>query len=147
MLKGRISSERRSGDGDKGPRETYEPPNFPNAHSNSQPMANGRLSTESSRQRFIGISIRDEQMPNGSLPPSPIDGRNGRETEASQNMPIRERSRTNGSSGGKSSTAALRICSKCNEPLTGQYVRALGGTFHLECFKCQVSDTSHRNRG
>ncbi|KAH8692000.1 putative Rho GTPase activator [Talaromyces proteolyticus] len=29
-----------------------------------------------------------------------------------------------------------RTCRKCGEPLTGQFVRALGGTFHLECFKC-----------
>lgn len=27
-------------------------------------------------------------------------------------------------------------CNKCGEPLTGQFVRALAGTFHLECFKC-----------
>jgi hypothetical protein len=33
----------------------------------------------------------------------------------------------------------LRICKKCGEPLTGQFVRALGGTFHLDCFKCRVS--------
>ncbi|KIW38418.1 uncharacterized protein PV06_09383 [Exophiala oligosperma] len=47
----------------------------------------------------------------------------------------RSRSRTNGSSG-KSPGAAVRTCKKCGEPLTGQFVRALGGTFHLDCFKC-----------
>jgi hypothetical protein len=47
----------------------------------------------------------------------------------------RSRSRTNGS-GGKSSESRLRHCKKCGEPLTGQFVRALGGTFHLDCFKC-----------
>lgn len=31
-----------------------------------------------------------------------------------------------------------RICGKCNGPLTGQFVRALGGTYHLECFTCHV---------
>lgn len=50
----------------------------------------------------------------------------------------RDRSRTNGRSHTKS-PGSSRICQKCNEPLTGQFVRALGGTFHLECFKCQVS--------
>jgi hypothetical protein len=30
----------------------------------------------------------------------------------------------------------VRICKKCGEALTGQFVRALGGTFHLDCFKC-----------
>ncbi|KAJ6014325.1 hypothetical protein N7540_008916 [Penicillium herquei] len=48
----------------------------------------------------------------------------------------RDRSRTNGRSHNKS-PGSSRICQKCNEPLTGQFVRALGGTFHLECFKCQ----------
>lgn len=32
----------------------------------------------------------------------------------------------------------MRICKKCGEPLTGQFVRALDGTFHLDCFKCRV---------
>jgi hypothetical protein len=32
-----------------------------------------------------------------------------------------------------------KICSKCEEGLTGQFVRALGGTYHLECFTCHVS--------
>lgn len=47
----------------------------------------------------------------------------------------RSRSRTNGSAG-RSSNSAVRTCKKCGEPLTGQFVRALGGTFHLDCFKC-----------
>src|SRR5271156_6815647 len=48
----------------------------------------------------------------------------------------RSRSRTNGSTGQKSSNGHLRTCKKCGESLTGQFVRALGGTFHLDCFKC-----------
>jgi hypothetical protein len=32
-----------------------------------------------------------------------------------------------------------KICGKCGEGLTGQFVRALGDTFHLECFTCHVS--------
>ncbi|KAI9829890.1 MAG: hypothetical protein M1826_005312 [Phylliscum demangeonii] len=31
----------------------------------------------------------------------------------------------------------VRLCKKCHEPLLGQFVRALGGTYHLECFKCR----------
>lgn len=31
-----------------------------------------------------------------------------------------------------------RICGKCQRTLTGQFVRALGDTFHLECFTCHV---------
>lgn len=31
-----------------------------------------------------------------------------------------------------------KICGKCGEGLTGQFVRALGDTYHLECFTCHV---------
>ncbi|KAI0402739.1 rho-type GTPase-activating protein 1 [Xylaria palmicola] len=37
---------------------------------------------------------------------------------------------------GRSASGSLRTCAKCGEPLTGQFVRALDATFHLECFKC-----------
>ena len=47
-----------------------------------------------------------------------------------------ERSRSRTGSGGKSPGGTVRICKKCGEPLTGQFVRALQGTFHLDCFKC-----------
>lgn len=40
---------------------------------------------------------------------------------------------------GRTGSGQLRICKKCGEPLTGQFVRALDGTFHLDCFKCRVS--------
>ena len=32
-----------------------------------------------------------------------------------------------------------KICGKCGKGLTGQFVRALGDTYHLECFTCHVS--------
>ena len=35
----------------------------------------------------------------------------------------------------------LRYCGKCGRALSGQYVRALGKTFHLECFSCEVRIT------
>jgi hypothetical protein len=31
-----------------------------------------------------------------------------------------------------------KICGKCELGLTGQFVRALGDTYHLECFTCHV---------
>lgn len=39
---------------------------------------------------------------------------------------------------GRTASGQMRICKKCGEPLTGQFVRALDGTFHLDCFKCRV---------
>lgn len=70
------------------------------------------------------------------------DVRSGRGLEPEQpgyrdRSGARDRSRTNGRPHNKS-PGSSRLCQKCNEPLTGQFVRALGGTFHLECFKCDV---------
>lgn len=48
-----------------------------------------------------------------------------------------------GGSGTKSPSGTSRICKKCGESLTGQFVRALGGTFHLECFRCEVRPGWH----
>ncbi|KAF4782473.1 RhoGAP domain-containing protein [Colletotrichum scovillei] len=48
-----------------------------------------------------------------------------------------ERSRSKGRGGGRSASGQQRTCKKCGEPLTGQFVRALDGTFHLDCFKCR----------
>lgn len=51
----------------------------------------------------------------------------------------RDRSRPGPRSHNKSPGSTPRLCKKCGEPLVGQFVRALGGTFHLECFRCEVS--------
>ena len=32
-----------------------------------------------------------------------------------------------------------RLCAKCGNSLSGQFVRALDATYHLECFTCYVS--------
>ena len=37
-----------------------------------------------------------------------------------------------------------RICGKCGTHLTGQFVRALGDTYHLECFTCHVCIAPYR---
>ncbi|KAL8871530.1 MAG: hypothetical protein Q9174_002659 [Haloplaca sp. 1 TL-2023] len=86
-----------------------------------------------SRNRYAGVGGGEEQLSNGNLSDSSAGGRHGRDRDriTTQNMPIRERSRTNGS------TAAKRICDKCGEALLGQFVRAMGGMFHLECFMCR----------
>lgn len=34
--------------------------------------------------------------------------------------------------------SGAKMCAKCGEPLSGQFVRALDNTYHLECFTCHV---------
>ena len=137
---GRPSTDRRPGDGAYNNRGGYRQPgqNMDDSQYRQAGQANGYGQADTPKQRFMGppLAPGDTLNPNGSSNHSPVDGRNGRSKDLTQDLPVRERSRTNGASGGKSHT--LRLCQKCTEPLTGQFVRALGGTFHLECFKCRV---------
>lgn len=141
---GRPSTDARPADRtvDSGYASQWPPQHDPNeSNTNAYPNArgNGYDTSNMPQQRFMGAAAEDEQVSNGAVPASPVDGRNGREREQTKNMTIREGSRGNGSAGRKNSSGTLRLCRKCDEPLTGQFVRALAGTFHLECFKCQVS--------
>ncbi|PSR82185.1 hypothetical protein BD289DRAFT_371665 [Coniella lustricola] len=56
------------------------------------------------------------------------------EPDAARNQ-SQERNRSRGRNG--RAPSGQRTCKKCGEPLTGQFVRALDGTFHLDCFKCR----------
>lgn len=46
-----------------------------------------------------------------------------------------------------SHSASPNTCSACNQPMTAQFVRALGTVFHLDCFRCRVSFLSIAARG
>jgi hypothetical protein len=76
--------------------------------------------------------------------PSPSGSTNGREMqrEADPHKTSGERNRSRGRNG-RTASGQLRMCKKCGEPLTGQFVRALGGTFHLDCFRCRVGCSSY----
>ena len=71
----------------------------------------------------------------GRQPVSPALSAENTDTE-SRRSGERNGSRPRGS---RSASGQTRACKKCGEPLTGQFVRALDGTFHLDCFKCRVS--------
>ena len=136
----RPSTDRRPRDSAYGSRVGYRQPGQEDNQYQHGGRANGFGQAEIPKQRHVGPPTADQRSPNGSSPPSypPADGRSRRSTELPRDLPVRERSRTNGTAGGKSAHGTLRLCKKCGEPLTGQFVRALGGTFHLECFKCRV---------
>lgn len=92
--------------------------------------------------RFQGLATDNANRSNTSLSASPVNGRGGQDQNNSRDLTIRANQRPTvgpGNSGGEQiKTPAQRICKKCGESLSGQFVRALNGTFHLECFKCQV---------
>ncbi|KAG9961405.1 GTPase-activating protein-like protein of the rho/rac family, partial [Aureobasidium melanogenum] len=78
-----------------------------------------RTSTDAESQ----LELASRHRPKRSL-----DAKDDRPSDA-QVSPSRDRSRPNGKQ-------SNRICAKCGGHLTGQFVRALGGTYHLECFTC-----------
>ena len=140
---GRPSTDRRPGDtgyNNRGPHRQQSSDD--NQDSQSQ-RTNGYGQADTTKQRFMPPppATGDPRSPNGSLPQTPVDGRNERSRDRTQELPVRERSRPNGAPSGKP-PSALRICKKCGEALTGQFVRALGGTFHLDCFRCRVGKSS-----
>ncbi|KAH8674624.1 hypothetical protein BGZ60DRAFT_275519 [Tricladium varicosporioides] len=72
---------------------------------------------------------------NAASPSGSASGREKeREGDPSKQSGERNRSRPRN---GRTASGQLRMCKKCGEPLTGQFVRALGGTFHLDCFRCR----------
>lgn len=74
----------------------------------------------------------------GRPPPSPALSAADTDTESRRSVE-RSASKPRGS---RAPGGQVRTCSKCGESLTGQFVRALDGTFHLDCFKCRVSPPS-----
>ncbi|ATZ57587.1 Bclrg1 [Botrytis cinerea B05.10] len=108
--------------------ENYDP-----SHSDD----GGRLTTERD------ITMQDQHLPrpNGpdrrmnASPANSVSGREGPMREGSR-RPSNERTRSRTRTG-RTGSGSLRLCKKCGEPLTGQFVRALGGTFHLDCFRCR----------
>jgi hypothetical protein len=93
------------------------------------------------------LSMQDQHLPrpNGAFSSenrmaSPAGSAGGREREADPSKKSGERTRSRNRSG-RTASGQLRLCKKCGEPLTGQFVRALGGTFHLDCFRCRVSSS------
>lgn len=116
-----------------------------------RPWGTGTNSQNQSPISPVDGHLPFERTPQGGAPspvapPQPTyqpDGRVGRRQDANPPEPLdqdsndrhdstapRERSRPKNRSN--------HICNKCGDQLTGQFVRALGGTFHLECFKCNV---------
>lgn len=78
---------------------------------------------------------RSRDFAEGSMNGQELNGRQTNQDET-QDVALRDQSRSNGA---RRPNERSRICGKCNGPLTGQFVRALGGTYHLECFTCHVS--------
>ncbi|KAF2214824.1 hypothetical protein CERZMDRAFT_66083 [Cercospora zeae-maydis SCOH1-5] len=89
---------------------------------NASPTGNGQ--TE--------LALRPhEQAAVGGLAPAPQD-----RSRTSLDRPYEHGSKDRSKSNGRRPSGQQRTCGKCQRHLTGQFVRALGDTYHLECFTC-----------
>jgi hypothetical protein len=76
------------------------------------------------------------KLPKGELSLGPADDQASRMT---QSQTLLSPTKPDGT---PKSPVVKRRCSKCEGVLTGQFVRALGGTYHPACFTCQVCSLS-----
>ena len=118
------------------PQHNYQPSNIPpNATYAPRPNGFGPVSPPRQRNGDNSTSRPNHPNSNGPLPPnsesSAMSDRNGPQQNSN-----RDRSQPRANSSAKRS----RICAECGQQLTGQFVRALDGTYHLECFTCRVSN-------
>ncbi|KAK4056836.1 Rho-type GTPase activating protein Rga1 [Microbotryomycetes sp. JL221] len=60
-----------------------------------------------------------------------------RETQRPRDRDRPSSKRRDGNSSNEGHTRGVQVCAKCQQPMVGQFVRALGTVYHLDCFKCQ----------
>lgn len=105
-------------------------------HNGQPPMEGGQSAPQQHYDpRSNGLARRrtdeDALSPNNTLAP------------LNRNDPLRRSSMDPDAHSAPKPKRTGKICGKCGEGLTGQFVRALGDTYHLECFTCHVSLRRH----
>ncbi|KAI1003960.1 Rho-type GTPase-activating protein 1 [Podosphaera aphanis] len=109
-----------------------------------EPGSGGAYSEEKRLQVDRAIAQQDGALlqPNANMasenlttspPPSSARGR-ARDSSRPKSSGEQNSSRNRN---GRTPSRHIRVCKKCGEALTGQFVRALSGTFHLDCFRCR----------
>ena len=117
-------------------------PEYGGAHA---PPVTGDASHHADQEQFMSLTPTSSRQNGaygnqyGRQPASPALSAGDTDTE-SRRSGERNRSRPRGNN--RTASGQVRVCKKCGEALMGQFVRALDGTFHLDCFKCRVSTTS-----
>ena len=86
------------------------------------------------------LSVRHRKQGSRDTLDTPTSGqeRSSRRRSREETLEVgpRDQSRPNGTT--RRPSERSRVCGKCGGHLTGQFVRALGDTYHLECFTCHV---------
>jgi LIM domain len=87
-----------------------------------------------------GSSSRPSSSSGISLPYSDENPRSPA-SSASVNTSASSSAISQGSSSSASTAMSAQPCSACGLPMSGQFVRALGSVYHLDCFRCRVCVT------
>ena len=83
----------------------------------------------------MGLPSEDNRPP-GTVNGTPYEDEQSREqvpANGDTTLEIRDKAKAVGRR-----PSGQRTCGKCQQHLAGQFVRALGDTYHLECFTCHV---------
>ena len=99
----------------------------------TSPLNGGQSSSGSSQQtrhRYGSMDTRSSQEQS-----QPRQQSQERQRDPSSDVESRQRERPRKE---RRPSDKQRMCGKCQRQLTGQFVRALGDTYHLECFTCHV---------
>ena len=117
----------------------FEGPFGPPARSVSYDTHHYPIPTRTQQSDSRGMAQTNGSHPQSLVPNNPRAPSNhrrqkseprARSKQRTDSPSVRERSRGR--------TTTTRICGKCGGNLSGQFVRALGDTYHLECFTCNV---------
>ena len=127
-----MASEHGNGPPTEAPHGDY-PSDYPGADSGygDKNWQNGGSKTPDSLYRLKPTG----SGPNNNNPLPPTTGWAEEPRQSNERNRSRQRN-------GRSTSGQTRTCKKCGQQLTGQFVRALDGTFHLDCFKCRVPPPS-----
>ncbi|CAO1617840.1 unnamed protein product [Sympodiomycopsis kandeliae] len=119
------------------PYPTVAPPFAPPPRLSSRPDASGharpRIDTGSRGQGSSSSSSSRPASPHIKTIAEDIPPASAIAQQAHQHLLPREREKPSGSSGSRKD----QTCDACGKPMTGQFVRALGVVFHLDCFRCR----------
>jgi ribosomal protein L32 len=138
-----MNTHTRVGESNYNPRDALQQNPTENPNHNAPVTPGGGFDgLNTQRTRFQAPLQEEGRMPNGDLASSPSGAPSGNDqNDGSPRRQDTDDLAVRGGPGQSSSGPAdrsHRICKKCGDPLPRQFVRGLGGTFHLECFYCQV---------
>ncbi|KAF1811355.1 RhoGAP-domain-containing protein [Eremomyces bilateralis CBS 781.70] len=107
-----------------------------------QPGSNSQGELGPNRSFYIDDADRENSNLQPNPHPSALTANSNPNDKTQSNLSLEEKAKRDGSRQRTSTElgrrpSGPRFCEKCGEQLQGQFVRALGALWHLECFSCR----------